>query len=157
MKQVKGFMPMVVIGLVMLCLATPLTAHAHRMFLTYEPSEIEVLAAFEGGSVAREADVAVYLPDGTVFVEGKTDQDGKFRFAPGDMEGELRISASHSGHRATVALGSVETASGDGLGLPLISRMAAGFGYLIGAFGIALLLVNQRRQGRRASDRVSED
>jgi nickel transport protein len=127
------------------------------MYLTYEATEVEILVEFEGGSVAREARVTVYSPDGAVYLEGVTDEEGTFRFQPEGMEGEWKISAEHTGHKTTVSLGGSQMESGSGLELPLAARIAAGFGYLVGILGIALLILDQRNRMRSRSHRLPED
>ncbi len=135
----------------------PAPAMAHNMYLTYGTKVIEVLVEFEGGSVAREARITVLDPNGEVYVEGVTDEDGKFSFEPGEMEGKWKIAAEHSGHKKAVLLESSEVQSGGGLELPLYTRIIAGFGYLVGIAGVALVITSRKAQRKIDSDRISSD
>jgi nickel transport protein len=148
----------VLLSLLLVGLFTPPTpAMAHHMYLTYKTKEIEVLVEFEGGSVAQEARVIVYSPDGAVYVEGVTDENGKFSFEPGEMEGRWKIVSEHTGHKKTVLLeGSEIVESGGGPELPVYTRIAAGFGYLVGIAGIALLIMS-RKKSRSSGDRIPQD
>lgn len=158
MKKAIKLVAAILLCFVMLSLLFPLApAMAHNMYLTYSTKVIEVLVEFEGGSVAREARVTVLDPNGEVYVEGVTDEDGKFSFEPGKAEGKWKITAEHSGHKKTVLLESSEAQSGGGLELPLYTRIIAGFGYLVGIAGVALVITSRKAQRKSGSSRISSD
>jgi nickel transport protein len=153
MRKLTIFISAVLFVILLTSLFAPTTpARAHNMYLTYKTKQIEVLVEFEGGSVAREARITVFDPSGNSYVEGVTDENGRFAFEPGDMEGKWKISAEHSGHKKTVLLEGSEIESGGGLELPLYTRIIAGFGYLIGIAGIALFITARKVQRRKNSN-----
>lgn len=156
MKKIINLVVAVLFGVLLAGLfALPAPTMAHNMYLTYKTKEIEVLVEFEGGGVAQEARVTVYSPDGVVYAEGVTDENGTFTFEPGDMEGTWKIVAEHSGHKKTVLMEGTEAQSGGGLEMPLYTRIIAGFGYLAGIAGIAILIMNRKAKGRSSGNRVS--
>ena len=158
MKRLTGLVIAVLFAVLLVSqLLPPEPAMAHNMYLTYKTKEIEVLVEFEGGSVAREARVTVYSPDGALYVEGVTDENGKFSFEPGEMEGKWKISAEHSGHKKTVLLEGSEVASGGGLELPLYTRIIAGFGYLVGIAGVALFIMSRKARRKSGGNRISSN
>ncbi|MBT9148828.1 MAG: hypothetical protein DDT28_00243 [Dehalococcoidia bacterium] len=158
MKKAIKLVAVVLSCFVVLSLLFPLApAMAHKMYITYRAKEIEVLVEFGGGSVAREARVIVLDPNGEVYVEGVTDEEGKFSFELGEMEGKWKITAEHSGHKKTVLLESSEAQSEGGLELPLYTRIIAGFGYLVGIAGVALVIMSRKVQRGIGSDRISSD
>lgn len=130
---------------------------AHNMNLTYKTKEIEVFVEFEGGSVAREARVKVFDPTGNLYVEGTTDENGTFSFEPGEEGGKWKITTEHSGHKETVLMEGPEVQSGGSIELPLYTRVAAGFGYLIGIAGIALIIISRKTRRKDKGNRISTD
>ena len=133
-------------GLFSIAEATP-----HRMYIDYEVKKIDIRVYYGGGTPAREADVKVYEPDGSLYLEGETDDEGRFSFEPAAMEGDWKIVAEHSGHRAEVDL----TGGSGGTEMPLYTRIIAGFGYLIGVAGLAIGYMGWRARRKRESGRVS--
>ena len=139
-------------------LIQPAPVMAHNMYLTYKTNEIKVVVEFEGGSFAQEARVTIFDPTGEVYAEGITDENGEFSFEPGDMEGKWKISAEHSGHKKTVLMeGSEVQQSGGGLELPLYTRIIAGFGYLLGIAGIAMIITSLKVRKRGDSNQLPSD
>lgn len=136
---------------VLSCLSTSV-ASAHRMVVDWTVSELEIEAYFGGGAPVRDADVKVYDKDGNLYIEGTTDEEGKFRFPPkvGRKDYyEVVVNATHMpGHKGetTINLSQVSTgADGAGTEMPLYTRVIAGFGYLIGIAGFAMAYVYWKR------------
>jgi len=135
---------------VLSCLSTSV-ASAHRMHIESTLSELEIEAYFGGGAPVRDADVKVYDKSGNLYLEGVTDEEGKFRFPPkiGMEEYEVVVNATHMpGHKGetTINLSQVSTdADGAGTEMPLYTRVIAGFGYLIGIAGFAMAYVYWKR------------
>ena len=70
-------------------------------------------------------------------------------------EGTWKIVAEHSGHKKTVIMESTEAQSGGGLEMPLYTRIIAGFGYLVGIAGIAMLIISRKAKRGSSSNRIS--
>lgn len=119
-------------------------ASAHRMHVVHTLSELEIEAYFGGGAPVQDAEVTVYDKGGNLYLEGTTDEEGKFLFPPkiGMDEYKVVVNATHMpGHKGetTINLGQdVAEAGGTGAEMPLYSNIIAGFGYLIGIAGVAM-------------------
>jgi nickel transport protein len=121
---------------------------AHRMHIVHTLSELEIQAYFGGGTPCSDAQVTVYDKEGNVYVEGVTDDEGKFRFPPkiGLDEYNVVVEAVHMpGHKAEAVINLSQEAAGVSAGaagmeteMPLYTRAIAGFGYLIGLTGAAM-------------------
>ena len=74
-----------------------------------------------------------------------------------EAEGKWKISAEHSGHKKTVLLEGSEVESGGGLEMPLYTRIIAGFGYLVGIAGIALIIMSRKARRRSGGHRIPSD
>ena len=134
--------------LVLSCLSISVVS-AHRMHVVYEISEVEI-EAYLGGSPCQDAEVKVYDKEGNLYIEGVTDDEGKFSFPPkiGMEEYTVVVEAVHMpGHRAETLINLSQEAAGAGIGagavgmgteMPLYTRAIAGFGYLIGLAGAAM-------------------
>jgi len=139
--------------LLLSCLSISMVS-AHRLHIRYKISEIEIEAYFGGGSPCRDANVTVYDNEGNLYLEGVTDDEGKFSFPPkmGMKEYKVVVDAVHMpGHKAEAVINiSQEAASADagGMGteMPLYTRTIAGFGYLIGLTGAALAYMGWKQK-----------
>lgn len=128
--------------LVLSCLSIS-TVSAHRVYVKGEIGEIGVKAWFGGGEPMRDADVEVYaIKEGKeeLYREGKTDENGKFGFAPKIGVEEYKVVVeSPGGHKGETVVNLTQAASsGEGTEMPLYTRAIAGFGYLIGLAGAAM-------------------
>ncbi|MEA2074548.1 MAG: carboxypeptidase-like regulatory domain-containing protein [Euryarchaeota archaeon] len=131
--------------IVLSCLSIS-TVSAHRLHIVHKLSEIEIEAYFGGGTPCRDANVNVYDKEGNLYIEGVTDDEGKFRFSPkiGMDEYKVVVEAVHMpGHKAETVINLSQEAAGAGAGgmgaeMPLYTRAIAGFGYLIGLAGAAM-------------------
>jgi len=139
--------------LVLSCLSIS-TVSAHRLHIVHKISEIEIESYFGGGSPCRDANVTVYDNEGNLYLEGVTDDEGKFSFPLkiGMKEYTVVVDAVHMpGHKAETVINlSQEAASagagGMGTGMPLYTRAIAGFGYLIGLAGAALAYMGWKQK-----------
>ncbi|RCV63716.1 nickel transport protein [Methanophagales archaeon] len=124
------------------------------MHVVHTLSELEIEAYFGGGAPVRDAEVTVYDKAGNLYLEGETDEEGKFRFPPkiGMDEYKVVVNATHMpGHRGetTINLGhDVAEASGTGAEMPLYTNIIAGFGYLIGIAGFAMAYMYRKQKKR---------
>ena len=140
---------------VLSCLSTSV-ASAHRMHVEHTLSELEIEAYFGGGAPVQDGDVKVYDKDGNLYIEGTTDEEGKFRFPPkiGMEKYEVVVNATHMpGHKGetTINLSQVSAgADGAGAEMPLYSNIIAGFGYLIGIAGFAMAYVYWKRNKKES-------
>ncbi len=132
--------------LIMLCIA-PVSAHKAFVgaFLTGNvDDEIQIKAWYEGGMPMGNAETTIYtVIDGEkeVYVEGVTDDQGFFTFAPEYKVTQYSMKVEQTGHRAKMELdleGGVSSGSSDAE-LPLFARIIAGFGYLTGLAGVAMI------------------
>lgn len=127
---------------IILILAIPV--NAHRMYVNYKVSEIEVYAWYGGGAKVVDGDVKVYRSDGTLYIEGKTDENGTFRFKP-EIGESYRVVVESMGHKAEcyVNLSSAQVVVKEE---PVYLKVISGLGYLIGLAGIASLYIARRKR-----------
>ncbi|ADB57485.1 DUF4249 domain-containing protein [Archaeoglobus profundus] len=132
----------VVALIVILILAVPV--NAHRMHVNYKVSEVEVYAWYGGGAKVVDGVVKVYRSDGTLYVEGKTDENGTFRFKP-EIGESYRVVVESMGHRAEcdVNLTSAQVVVKEE---PIHLKVISGLGYLAGLAGIASLYIARRKR-----------
>jgi nickel transport protein len=155
MKPMKH-LSILVLALV-LCMALAPIASAHRVIVQGRVSEIQIKAYFGGGDATPMADanVEIYaIRDGQeeLYLTGKADADGMYYFPPKIGVSEYRAVVEESGHKGEET---VNLAEGAGLaeteqeeeGLPL-TQMIAGFGYLAGLAGIAMILTARKMKKR---------
>ncbi len=136
---------------------------AHRLHVVHWISEIEIEAYFGGGTPCRDANVTVYDKVGNLYMKGETDDKGKFSFPPkiGMEEYRVVVEAVHMpGHKAETVINLSQEAAGASAGgmgteMPLYTRAIAGFGYLIGLAGAAMLYMGWKQKKRY--DGISRD
>jgi len=129
------------------------TADAHNILINYQAGRIDMVVYFSGGTPAQNAHVTVYKPDGTIYLEGETNEKGEFSFEPTVIQGEWKIVAEHSGHRAEIIIGE-ESQGGTGE-MPLYITVTAGLGYLIGLAGAAAAYMGWKAQRKKESETPS--
>ena len=129
------------------------TADAHNILINYQAGRIDMVVYFSGGTPAQNAHVTVYKPDGTIYLEGETNEKGEFSFEPKVIQGEWKIVAEHSGHRAEIIIGE-ESQGGTGE-MPLYITVTAGLGYLIGLAGAAAAYMGWKAQRKKESETPS--
>ncbi|MGB7533835.1 MAG: carboxypeptidase-like regulatory domain-containing protein [Halobacteriota archaeon] len=153
MKRKRVFAIFAVL-LVLSCLSIS-TVSAHRLHIVHKISEIEIESYFGGGSPCRDANVTVYDNEGNLYLEGVTDDEGKFSFPPkiGMKEYTVVVDAVHMpGHKAETVINLSQEAVSAGAGsaggteMPLYTRTIAGFGYLIGLAGAAMLYMGWKQK-----------
>lgn len=147
MKLIRASTLIVLTVLLMMLVVAPVSAHKAFVgaFLTGDvDDEVQIKAWYEGGAPMGNAATTIYtVEDGekTVYVEGVTDVQGFFTFEPEYKVTQYAIKVEQTGHRAKMDLdleGGVSTGS-PGEELPLLARIIAGFGYLTGLAGIAMI------------------
>ncbi len=145
----RKFVAILALLLVLSCVSIS-EVSAHRLLIDHEIGEIGIKAYFEGGSPCRDANVKVYDNEGNLYLEGVTDDKGKFGFPPkiGMEEYTVAVDAVHApGHKAETVINTSQEgagAGGTGTEMPLYTRVIAGFGYLIGLAGAAMVYMGWR-------------
>ncbi len=141
--------------LMALCIC-PLVVSGHALVIDYRVDSICVEAYYGGvkPTPVQYADVEVFYPDGRLYMEGKTDKDGMFRFDP-KFEKEWLVVVESTGHRDEQAInmtatGGMRTQSESES--PLYLRVFAGLGYLFGVLGISLWYKSYK-QARKLKDK----
>ena len=149
---------LILVGLIALLLCTTCIApvSAHRAFVgafmtgdIYD--DVMVRAWYEGNTPMAEARITIYaIDDGLkeIYIEDVTDRQGFYAFEPKWRVTEYEIVVEHTGHRArmTLDLESGESMTAEGNELPLAARIIAGFGYLLGIAGIAMIYTARKMQ-----------
>jgi len=116
----------------------PESSNGHRIHLDVISQTVEVEAYYGDGKPIRNGTITVYRENGDILLRGTTDNDGKFSFrVDEEVSGTLTIEIEQTGHRAEVEIGS--HVQRDGNDFPMVYRMIAGFGYLVGLAGISSL------------------
>ena len=137
--------------LTMLCIS-PVSAHKAFVgaFLTGDADdEVQIKAWYEGGVPMGNAEVTIYTVNSEekeIYLEGTTDEGGFFTFEPEYKVTEYSVKVEQTGHRAKMDLdleGGVSTRSSSD-DLPLFVKIVAGFGYLTGLAGIAMIYTARR-------------
>lgn len=134
-------------------LSSTADANPHRMIIAYQASSINLHVYFSGGAPAQNAHITIYRPDETIYLEGETNEEGEFSFEPTVLQGEWKIVAEHSGHRAEIMIGE-ESQGGTGE-MPLYITVTAGLGYLIGLAGAAAAYMGWKAQRKKESETPS--
>lgn len=82
-------------------------ASAHKLMadaLVHEDGSVWIDAFFADGSPAKQIKVEIFRPDGSLYGEGKTDDQGRFALAPSGPSGTWKaVVSSALGHRAEAA------------------------------------------------------
>ncbi|MEA1865329.1 MAG: hypothetical protein U9N46_09080 [Euryarchaeota archaeon] len=156
MKLVKG-LNILVISLVLCTTFVCPVASAHRVIVQGQVSEIQIKAYYGGGGADPmvDADVEIYaIRDGQeeLYREGKTNDAGMYYFPPKIGVSEYRAVVEATGHMGEETVNLTEGAglteaeqeeAEDEAKLPL-KDMLAGFGYLAGIAGIAMIIAARK-------------
>ena len=138
MKRSISIYGMVLILTIFTLVYLPNNSHGHRIHLDVISQTVEVEAYYGDGKPIRNGTITVYRENGDIFLKGTTDNDGKFSFkVEEEITGTLTIEIEQTGHRAEVEIGSYVHRDGDDF--PMLYRVIAGFGYLLGLAGLASL------------------
>ncbi|HIE04281.1 MAG TPA: carboxypeptidase regulatory-like domain-containing protein [Candidatus Latescibacteria bacterium] len=128
------------------------TGYTHKLMVDwiYEEGKVWIDAFFPDGRPARNVKVKVLRPDGSELRSGRTDEEGRFSFDPGDGRRFKVIVQGSMGHRAKaeVTLGEETRVSHQ---LPYKVKIPwrevfSGLGYIFGGAGIILYLLSRRRR-----------
>jgi len=129
----------VVVLLLVLLMVLPV--NAHRMHVDYKINEIEIYAWYSGGEKVVNGDVKVYRSDGSLYIEGRTDENGTFRFKP-EIGESYRVVVESIGHRAECDVNVSKVIVREE---PLYLKVVSGLGYLMGLAGLSMFIARRRR------------
>jgi nickel transport protein len=129
-------------------------ASAHRVYLQEQVNEIQIRAWYGGGDPMGNAEIMVYaIKDGEeeLYLEGTTDEKGYYYFSPKLGVSEYRVTVSQMGHQKELLLdlereGDALEGNSEDAELPITASIIAGFGYIAGIAGIAMILKTRKTQ-----------
>ena len=131
---------------------SPAVVSGHALVVDYGIESVYI-EAYYGGLTAtpvQDGDVEVFYPDGKLYVEGKTDENGMFSFDPKYGKDWLVVVES-TGHRNEKRV-NLTAATGEAKNeLPLYLRVFAGLGYILGILGL-FLWYKSFKQARQSKD-----
>ena len=129
----------------------PAVVSGHALAVDYGIESVYIEAYYAGVTTTpvQGGDVEVFYPDGRLYVEGKTDENGMFSFDPKFGKDWLVVVES-TGHRNEKMVNLTAAAGGAGSEMPLYLRIFAGLGYIFGLLGLFLWYKNfkQARQSK---------
>ncbi|ADE37160.1 hypothetical protein Mmah_1664 [Methanohalophilus mahii DSM 5219] len=146
----------IILFVLVLSLVLMPVASAHSVFMDVvekSDSNIKVKAYYGGDDPMKNAEVTVYIIDEsgeTLYIEdASTDTDGFYSFSPEEDQDQYRVVASDFGHKAEKEIdlsstSSIQSSSGTSSNLPLPVSIVAGFGYLAGIAGVAMMISARR-------------
>ncbi|MCK5915751.1 MAG: hypothetical protein KAG92_06400 [Deltaproteobacteria bacterium] len=103
-SAIKKMVVLFAAGFFLLLATTHVFAHAASLWCYVDNHRVYVEAFFMGGKKVQGGDILVLDKTGKKLLQGKTDQDGLFDFAP-PVEDEMKIILStESGHGAEFKL-----------------------------------------------------
>ena len=143
-----------VLFLILSCISV---VSAHSLHVVYKLNEIEIEACFADGTPVRDAEVTVYDKGGNLYMKGTTDEEGKFRFPlkVGVNDYTVVVNATHtthiSGYKGETRINLSQAGIGadePGMEMSLYARIVAGFGYLSGVAGAAMIYMGWKQKKR---------
>ncbi len=126
--------------ILILCMVLIPNASAHRVHLREQIMEVQIKAWYGGGDPMANADVELYsIRDGQekLYLEGKTDENGLYYFAPELGTSSYRVVVEASGHSNELEFDLTAGSQPENAELPLYLNVLVGFGFLAGIGGIA--------------------
>lgn len=132
---------------------SPALVSGHALVVDYGVESVYI-EAYYGGLITtpvQDGDVEVFYPDGKLYVEGKTDENGMFSFDPKYGKDWLVVVES-TGHRNEKMVNlTAAAAGGAGSEMPLYLKVFAGLGYILGMLGL-FLWYKSFKQARQSKD-----
>lgn len=132
---------------------SPALVSGHALVVDYGIESVYI-EAYYGGIITtpvQDGDVEVFYPDGKLYVEGKTDENGMFSFDPKFGKDWLVVVES-TGHRNEKMVNlTAAAAGGAGSEMPLYLKVFAGLGYILGMLGL-FLWYKSFKQARQSKD-----
>ena len=132
---------------------SPALVSGHALVVDYGVESVYI-EAYYGGLTAtpvQDGDVEVFYPDGKLYVEGKTDENGMFSFDP-KLGKDWLVVVESTGHRNEKMVNLTAAATGEaGSEMPLYLKVFAGLGYILGILGL-FLWYKSFKQARQSKD-----
>ncbi len=129
---------------------------AHRVYLQEQVTEIEMRAWYGGGDPIANGEITVYtIKNGQeeLYLEGTTDEEGYYLFSPKLGVSEYKVIVSQMGHQDELTFNlkgktgdDQSESSPEATELPLAANIVAGFGYIAGITGFAMILKARKMQ-----------
>jgi hypothetical protein len=129
--------------ILLLLLFTTQPSSGHRMMMGYQVNEVQVTALYDDGTPAQGAEIEVQS-DGETIGKGVTDDRGAYVVRPDKGTGDLTFVSYSTGHRAELKLDLKQKEAEEQVSMPL--RAAAGLGYLLGAAGLAIIIMSRKKR-----------
>ncbi len=141
-KQLTIIMVLLIIGISFIP-----TVSAHRCFV--EPlsdGDIVVKAYYEGDTPMGYAEYQIFnTANDEILYEGEADENGILSFSPVEGVEEYKVVVDQFGHQGEAIVTSTGEST-ENAELPLFMRIFAGFGYLLGFAGIAMIYTAKKHQ-----------
>lgn len=128
-----------ILAIFVIVAVSPALVSGHALVVDYGIESVYI-EAYYGGLTAtpvQDGDVEVFYPDGKLYVEGKTDENGMFSFDPKYGKDWLVVVES-TGHRDEKTVNLTAAAGEAKSEFPLYLRVFAGLGYILGILGLFL-------------------
>jgi len=128
---------------VILCMVLIPSVSAHRVHLREQIMEVQIKAWYGGGDPMPNADVEIYSirdEQEKLYLEGKTDENGLYYFAPELGTTSYRVVVEASGHGNELEFDLTAGSQPEEAELPLYLSVLVGFGFLAGIGGITAYL-----------------
>ncbi len=126
-----------------LCTVLIPAVSAHRVHLREQIMDVQIKAWYGGGDPMPYADVKIYYirdEQETLYLEGKTDENGLYNFTPKLGTSSYRVEVELTGHGNEIEFDLTAGSQPEDAELPLYMRVLVGFGFLAGIGGIAAYL-----------------
>ena len=141
MKIIKNLSLLALV--LVLCMILIPAASSHRVHVREQISEVEIKAWYGGGDPMANANVELYSirdEQEKLYLEGKTDENGLYYFAPELGTSSYRVVVEASGHKGELVFDLTAGSQPENAELPLYLNVLVGFGFLAGIGGIAAYL-----------------
>ena len=137
----------IVLALLLILCMVSMPASAHRVYVKEQVTGVQVKAWYGGGDPMAGANVEIYANTTNgeeLYLKDKTDEKGIFQFKPKLGVSGYRVVVEATGHRAEKTFNLMSGSGQEAAELPLFARVLAGFGYLAGFAGIAMILAARK-------------
>ncbi len=124
-------------------LLAPQPSCGHRMMMGYQVNEVQVNALYDDGTPAQGVEIEVQSKGQTI-EKGVTDDRGAYIVRPSKGTGDIKFVSYSTGHRAELDLDLKQKEAEGQVSRPL--RVAAGLGYLLGAAGLAMIIISRKEK-----------
>ena len=141
MRIIKSLSLLVLV--LVLCTVLIPAVSAHRVHLREQVMDVQIKAWYGGGDPMANANVEIYSirdEQEKLYLEGKTDENGLYYFAPELGTTSYRVVVELTGHKGELEFDLTAGSQPENAELPLYLKVLVGFGFLAGIGGIAAYL-----------------